>query len=378
MKKTRVIIPALAITAFSMAASITGAVAWFTANRVATVTAGEFAVVNTSSNLLVSLDDGIGTTATDNEPTHTIDVESGYKLTDCSFDHSLVAQNIVTPDITGTKVGRLDPLASVAAADLLRDEANHVYTAFTWEMTFTVEFAGSASFDAGLFLDLSSEETYMHRKVSYAVGDPVNNVAHYSDAACTTSASVAVDGEGKATAAATVYEVAPIETGKAFRIAFAATSIGGSGSNTSIAYSKVWAANEDAAHCGFVTGLAVDDSLARTAYGTASTKASGNNASSAISAETLASGMVLMDSSSDAGIPANGAKTHAQALSTCNNYLGLFKLDPGKSVSLTFKCVAWFDGTDTAEGYGHIVNNATDFENIVSSMHFGVANLANA
>ena len=51
MKKSRIVIPALAMIAFSMAASITGAVAWFTATRTATVTSGAYAVVKTSSNL---------------------------------------------------------------------------------------------------------------------------------------------------------------------------------------------------------------------------------------------------------------------------------------------------------------------------------------
>ena len=55
MKKTRIIAPALAIIAFSTAASIAGSVAWFTASRQVTINAGSYAVVKTNSDLTVEL-----------------------------------------------------------------------------------------------------------------------------------------------------------------------------------------------------------------------------------------------------------------------------------------------------------------------------------
>ena len=82
-----------------------------------------------------------------------------------------------------------------------------------------------------------------------------------------------------------------------------------------------------------------------------------------------------MASGDNSAIPGNGAKTHAEALAENANYLGKFALSAGKTVEITYTCVAWFDGTDTDENYGHIVTDATDFETIVSSMKFGVANL---
>ena len=161
MKKSKVIIPALALMAFSVAASITGTVAWFTANRVATVTAGSFAVVNTTTDLQVSLAPGIGTQAADNNNTHTITVIDGYKLTDSSFDHSAVAHNVIAPNETGELVGSSIALASVTGTlnnpvgNMVRDASTSVFTAFTWDITFTVTFGNSASSDVGLFLDLS-------------------------------------------------------------------------------------------------------------------------------------------------------------------------------------------------------------------------------
>lgn len=397
MKKSKIIIPALAMVAFSMAASITGAVAWFTANRVATITAGEFAVVNTTSDLQVSLTGGVGTSIDQTNSPREVNVTDGYVLTDGSLDHASTDHNIVAPDITGNYAGKSTALANVGVNNpLLRDATNNVYTAFTWDMTFTVSFAGSASFDLGLFMDLSSSESYMHRKVSYKVGDTPNNVSHFSDAACTTAAQIATDNEGKVSTAITVYEEAPIETGKAFRIAFIPTAIGGSGTNTSIGYSKVWAKNETSTHCGYINteaqGFLTEETADPSAqtptyptalnaagvdvdYSTATSKLSGNGTSSAASGETLSASKVLMDSQIQDAIPGNNTLSASQALSQKANYLGLFKLDAGKTVELTFTCVAWFDGTDVSAQGGHIVSNATEFETIVSSMKFGVSNL---
>ena len=156
MKKTRIIIPALAMIAFSVAASITGTVAWFTANRTVNIDAGTYAVVKTSSDLTCSVAAGIGTTATNSGSTHGITV--GGKLTDGSFDHAGTNKYIYAPNLSGEKVGKETALASATAADLTRgttSDSKTIYTAVTWDVTFTVQF-GSASGDVGLFLDLST------------------------------------------------------------------------------------------------------------------------------------------------------------------------------------------------------------------------------
>ena len=384
MKKSKVIIPALALMAFSVAASITGTVAWFTANRVATVTAGSFAVVNTTTDLQVSLASGIGTQAVDdnNAKTHTITVIDGYKLTDSSFDHSAVAHNVIAPNETGELVGSSIALASVTGGltnpvgNMVRDASTSVFTAFTWNITFTVTFGNSASSDVGLFLDLSGTESYMHKKLFVAEGATIPS-SSFSDEACTTAKSGTAASGGEY-----VYQAAPVETGKAFRIAFVPTAIGGTGTLTSEAYAKVWAKNETNANAGFInsgaSGFAVNQPLADydASYGTATTKLSGNTSSSATAADTVGSGKVLMDSGCSDGIPSNGTLSASSAKSSNANYLGMFKCDPSKNVSITFTCVAWFDGTDTANDAGHIVTGATDFENIVSAMKFGVSNLS--
>lgn len=61
MKKSRIIVPALAMLTLSVAASVTGTVAWFTASRTATIKATNVAVINTAGALSCSLTQGIGT-----------------------------------------------------------------------------------------------------------------------------------------------------------------------------------------------------------------------------------------------------------------------------------------------------------------------------
>ena len=62
MKKSKIIIPAAAILALSVGASVTGTVAWFTAARTATISANNLAAINTAGDLSVSLTKGTGTT----------------------------------------------------------------------------------------------------------------------------------------------------------------------------------------------------------------------------------------------------------------------------------------------------------------------------
>ena len=55
MKKSKIIVPALGILAFSTAAAVTGTVAWFTANRLVTVNATAITAYNPEAGLKVTL-----------------------------------------------------------------------------------------------------------------------------------------------------------------------------------------------------------------------------------------------------------------------------------------------------------------------------------
>ena len=62
MKKSKIIAPAAAILVFSSAAAVTGTVAWFTANRVATVGMTSITAVNPEAGLTYKLTNLAGTT----------------------------------------------------------------------------------------------------------------------------------------------------------------------------------------------------------------------------------------------------------------------------------------------------------------------------
>ena len=152
MKKSKIIVPALAMIAFSTAASIAGSVAWFTASRQVTVNAGTYAVVKTTTNLQVDVADGIGATANNNSKSISVGTNL---LTDASFDHD--DEVIFVPNADGTDIDdtKTQPLATATANNLKRETLTGgavVYSAITWEISFTLGF-GATSGNYGLYLD---------------------------------------------------------------------------------------------------------------------------------------------------------------------------------------------------------------------------------
>jgi len=253
MKKTRIIIPALAMIAFSVAASITGTVAWFTANRTVTINAGTYAVVKTSSDLSCTVAQGIGTQATNSGTTHGITVQG--KLTDGSFDHAGSNNYIYAPNLNGTKVASEYALETATAANLTRGtttSSETIYTAVTWDVTFTVQF-GSASGDIGLFLDLST--------------------------------SVFAPGTG------TVREGVDQDTSKGFRMGFIPT-----GDNSANGVAHVFADLQTSTNCKYIAGEpAVGATLADAATGYTGTTLISNEDSGTLAEEYAASAATGMN-----------------------------------------------------------------------------------
>ena len=157
MKKSRIIIPALAMIAFSMVASISGAVAWFTATRTANVTAGTYSVVKTSAGLSCTVGDGFGATASGNTAT-----VNGV-LTHGSVDHTSGKAYKASDD--GTSIAaEVDLLSAQTTAANLKigttdtDSAQDIYAVVTFELTFKVNFGSVSSSNIGLFLDYSGSD----------------------------------------------------------------------------------------------------------------------------------------------------------------------------------------------------------------------------
>ena len=73
MKKSKVILPAMALLLFSTAASVTGTVAWFSATRVFNTSAAQFGINTIDGNLKAAITAHVGTEAVDanGQPTNT-------------------------------------------------------------------------------------------------------------------------------------------------------------------------------------------------------------------------------------------------------------------------------------------------------------------
>ena len=154
MKKSKIIIPALAMIAFSTVASIAGTVAWFTASRQVTVSAGSYAVVKTTSNLDCTLTQGVGTTVSGKT------VTVAAKLTDASFNHK--TGKVYQPNDAGDALATTNPEVAltdsnfeskITRATITENaESITVYSVVTWDIEFAVSFGAKAG-DYGLFLD---------------------------------------------------------------------------------------------------------------------------------------------------------------------------------------------------------------------------------
>ena len=389
--KSKIVIPALGLILLSTAASISGSVAWFTAQRTAYISAGDFAVVNTKGNLQYELGAGLGTTLGVNEGDYSVKTIAGKTLTDASFDHITSDHFIFAPDVSGTKVGKKVGLEDATFDNdentgIQRDNED-IYSAFTWDITFKLSVPSSATNDIGLFFSaneakmakvvtlpaatviaaneyyysdvdcktrvtgtLAEEKTLYapeHIAVDFAANAAIPADTYYSDAACTS----AYAGRGETGDAMTVYAKNGVEfdTGIGFRIAFVGTT-------ETYTTTRVWSdlqSSDNAKHV--LAAAAVNDELA----------ASGKTASYVSPA--------LIDKALDADPETlTGVRTN---YTNSPLYLGHFaKAQAGSTVELSFTCVAWFEGTDP-----HIVNNPdTVYEVMASYLAFETIDLPNA
>lgn len=183
MKKSKVIIPAMALLLFSTAASITGTVAWFTSSRVFTTTAGDFAVANVDGNLDVDLVGGVGTKVQDasqkapgdsgyDKSTAKILIKDAatYKFTHGSFDHGASTAWTLNKDSTGSSDKYLPKgtLANATGTGEGQGEDNWVgtttgtgtstvkyFVAMSWKMTFNYDFNQEAN-NVGIYFNQGS------------------------------------------------------------------------------------------------------------------------------------------------------------------------------------------------------------------------------
>ena len=178
LKKSKIIVPALALITATTAASVTGTVAWFSANRAATVTA-QFQATDSEGSLLVKTVAGVGTTvatSVDYATTNAVTVDG--KLTHGSYNAStsggtdglLYVANIsedstdaskyvvdgysskgAIADNTGTNISASD-LPWCAGED---SESNKIWYAVSWTVSLKLKTAGNTSTTKMAFVDFN-------------------------------------------------------------------------------------------------------------------------------------------------------------------------------------------------------------------------------
>lgn len=155
MKKSKIIIPAAAILALSVGASVTGTVAWFTAARTASFTGNNLAVVNAAGDLKVTLSAVTGCSLSADSKS----VNLTY-LRDASFDGTSVYVADLSQD--GTKIIGLSEAAigsynkaQVKVGNEVKEK--DVYKINQWKATFET----SSAEDTYLFFNPDQAKSYV-------------------------------------------------------------------------------------------------------------------------------------------------------------------------------------------------------------------------
>ena len=408
MKKSKIIVPALAVLLLSTAASVTGTVAWFTANRVFEMKAGQFAVVNTKNNLEAVVVPGQGTQLSG---TKDILVSGTNTLTDASVNHNSATPNIVEPDENGTAVGDVYNIFDNAslATNIVRDNTAHIYSAFTWDITFKMTFSTTAANPVGLFFNRN--KAWAHEVTTFAADHVIKATEvgdYYSNPDLTGThfevrANDVVDDTGKITHG-TWYKAVPDDTGLGFRLAFIPKVV----PSGSIGYAKTWAPNQESSNCKYI-----DNSIAEpTEYSDAATYDEGDlvlrtietvkhyykavadidsaepftpahqseipqiatkeatyTATSSLAGATRTKDVAaaaLITGTTDEVTGLLPSTQSSACLSGKQGYLGYFGIAAGGVVEMTYTCVAWYEGTDP-----EIVNTAaTIYETVTTNLEF--------
>ena len=316
MKKSKLIVPAaLAVMLLSTAASVTGTVAWFTANRAVTINADNFEVVSTDGSLSYELAAGNCTTVSGSGTSAKVSVTSGKKLTDASVDFSTAsAPRVFTDEAldTGAQPNTFSEITLASGTFLTANSYavpstnNTVFYCATWKITFSYDFNGGPT-SVDLFFN-GAESTMAYEKTRDALNDATTN------------------------------------TYTGFRVGMATST-----------KAIVFADYETLGHCNYITQS-----------GSAAAAPASSAAAGSYAAYTLvsASGGNLVDSSittSTLALAVDGQNGNT----TRGDYLGTIT-KPANATTGTFElnCFAWFEGTDQG-----IVNNS-EFHKMSCALKF--------
>ncbi len=182
LKKSKIIVPALALITATTVASVTGTVAWFTASRVATVTSSVFESQTLNSSMKVKTSALVGTNNATTTAAETASITVNGKLTHGSYNaqkkqtHSegnLYVARVNGDDSSNPYVESYDdkgteknaetngtaPTSEKLSSWLASYDstaANNVWYAVAWSMEFEVTNTSTLAENSALFFDPSS------------------------------------------------------------------------------------------------------------------------------------------------------------------------------------------------------------------------------
>lgn len=319
LKKSLLIVPAMATLLLAAAGSVGGTVAWFSATTTFKTDITSFKVVRLDGDLSCEMKPGTGTA----QDGAAIKIATGAELTHGSFNHTTGQVSVKTgtevidaveKDVYTAKAtvpNSDNPASPTELTGLLAGSytdttgSHNVYYAVTWFMTFQYKLPATTA-TAGNVYNL-----YL---------DTANSVF--------TETLGSGSYEGK-------------ETHKGFRIAFYPNAQPKTASNTQNA--RVWADDQVAANCTYVSAVGGSGASATSSY----------------------SSPFLIDSANSTVI-AEGT-SGADNIDIC---LGQFSNYSGGISKLGFTCVAWFEGTDA-----NVINEST-LDTVVTSLAFYTRNNA--
>ena len=186
MKKSKVIIPAMALLLFSTAASVTGTVAWFSSTRAFSTSANTFTVKEVEGGLNAVVAGGVATTAYAEDDSTAVDYASTAKKiksnTNCYLTHGSFNPDISTGNASKRQAWIIDrepasdaayytSKGTLAEAEDTSDATHNwidytdtttgsnafYYVAFSWTIKFSYEFNAEAE-DVGLYFDYGASK----------------------------------------------------------------------------------------------------------------------------------------------------------------------------------------------------------------------------
>ncbi|MDY3209241.1 MAG: hypothetical protein SOX24_02170 [Candidatus Enterosoma sp.] len=200
LKKSAVVIPALARIAVTAAASVSGTVAWFTANRSVTVKGSNFNAVAQDGDLSIKLGDVLvgvvadGTTGSVKMADKTSLTDASYNTTSSELYTKILGENeknetvvtgyedLGTATVTDTEgvVGAVKSNPDWFYVNGSNNDKTTVYYGVSWTWNFTYVFKSDAN-DMGLFFNIKDSTIGITNKDSD--GDKNRNGTEYTNSA---------------------------------------------------------------------------------------------------------------------------------------------------------------------------------------------------